>query len=302
MSASTHPSELAFFSTLAAAGGLSAAARQMGISTPAVSKRLALMEARLGVTLVTRTTRRMHLTPEGELYLMHARRILTDIGDMEQQLADSQAGPRGLLRVNASPGFGRGYVAPLLARFKTTHPDVQIQLQLSVNPPALIDDMFDVCIRFGQPPDARVIARRLASNRRLLCAAPDYLALRGAPKTPDDLAQHDCIDIHQGGEAYGVWRLISRHDVNAKSHSVRVHSGMTTNDGEVAVKWALDGLGILMRAEWDISRYLKSGRLVQVLPDYQTPDADIYAVYAPRHQLSRRIRAFVDFAVDSFAD
>ncbi len=301
MSANTHPSELAFFSALVAAGGLSAAARNMGISTPAVSKRLAQMEARLGVTLVTRTTRRMLLTPEGELYLAHARRILADIEDMEQLLAGARAEPRGLLRVNASPGFGRSHVSPMVSRFVRRYPEVKVQLLLTVNPPSFIDDAFDVCIRFGRPPDARIIARRLAGNRRLLCASPEYLAAHGTPQTPADLAQHACIDIQQGGEAYGVWRLAGGRGAHARAESVKIHGNLATNDGEVAVRWALDGLGVLMRAEWDILRYLKDGRLVQILPDYQTPDADIYAVYAPRHQLSRRIRAFVDFAMESLA-
>jgi DNA-binding transcriptional LysR family regulator len=243
----------------------------------------------------------MQMTPEGELYLAHARRILADIQDMEQLLAGAQAEPKGLLRINASPGFGRSYVSPLISRFIARHPDVQVQLQLSVNPPSFMDDVFDVCIRFGQPPDARIIARRLAANRRLLCAAPAYLELHGTPNTPEDLAHHNCIDIQQGGEAYGVWRLAGMQGKDRKTESVRVNGNLTTNDGEVAVKWALDGHGILMRAEWDISMYLKSGRLVQVLPQYQTPDADIYAVYASRHQLSTRIRTFVDFALDSFS-
>ena len=286
---------------LASCGALSAAARKLGITTPAVSKRLAQMEARLGVALVTRTTRRMHLTPEGEIYLAHARRILTDIDDMEQSLAGSRIAPRGLLRVNATPGFGRSYVAPLVSRFMHEYPEVQVQLQLSVDPPAFSDDAFDVCIRFGEPPEGRIIARRLAANRRLLCASPSYLARHAAPRTPADLARHNCIGIQQGDEAYGVWRLTTGEGAFKSTQTVRVHGTLRTNDGEAAVNWALDGHGILMRAEWDISRYLSSGRLVQVLTDYQTPDADIYAAYIQGHQLSARVRAFVDFIAQSFS-
>ena len=301
MSSSTHPSELSFFSTLVSCGTLSAAARDLGITTPAVSKRLGLMEGRLGVPLLTRTTRRMHLTPEGELYLAHARRILADIDDMEQLLGRSRAEPTGLLRVNASPGFGRSYIAPLISRFIFKHPEVEVQLQLSVNPPPFSEDAFDVCIRFGEPPDARIVARRLAANQRLLCASPKYLALHDAPQTPGDLAMHNCIGIRQGDEAYGVWRLTTGRGNARKTETIKIKGNLTANDGEVAVNWALDGHGILMRAEWDIAPYLSSGRLVQVLPEYQTPDADIYAVYPQRHQLSARIRSFVDFAVQSFA-
>ncbi len=301
--ATTHdiqPADLGFFSTLASAGSLSAAARELGITTPAVSKHLALMESRLGIPLVIRTTRRMSLTQEGELYLEHARRILAEIDDMGQLLGVSKQMPKGLLRVNATLGFGRSHVAPLISRFVRKHPEVEVQLQLSVNPPPLTEDTFDVCIRFGEPPDSRVVARRLAPNRRLLCAAPSYLAKRGTPRVPNDLTRHNCIGIRQGEEAYGLWRLTNGRGKSATTEAVKTRGSLTTNDGEIAVSWALDGHGILMRAEWDIARHLQSGRLVQVLPQYHTPDADIYAVYPQRHQSAARVRAFVDFASLSF--
>ncbi|WP_077000318.1 LysR substrate-binding domain-containing protein [Variovorax sp. KK3] len=294
------PSDLGFFSSLASAGSLSAAARELGITTPAVSKHLALMETRIGVPLVNRTTRRMSLTPEGEVYLEHARRILGEIDGMAQVLGVSKATPKGLLRVNATLGFGRSHVAPLISRFVRKHPEVEVQLQLSVNPPAPTDDLFDVCVRFGAPPDSRLIARHIAPNRRLLCASPAYLARRGTPKVPSDLGKHNCIGIRQGEEAYGVWRLTSGRGSGARSEAVKTRGNLATNDGEIAVNWALDGHGILMRAEWDIERYLRNGRLVQVLPQYATPDADIYAVYPQRHQMAARVRAFVDFLALSF--
>ena len=300
-SSSIQPADLGFFSALARAGSLSAAARELGISTPAVSKHLALMEARIGVVLVNRSTRRMSLTPEGELYLEQARRILASIDDLEQQLGASKGVPQGLLRVNATLGFGRSHIAPLVSAFARKHPLVEVQLQLSVNPPPITDDAFDVCIRFGAPPDARVIARKLAPNRRLLCASPAYLARHGTPRSPADLARHHCIGIRQGEEAYGVWRLASGRGRQATSEAVKVRGPLATNDGGIAVNWALEGHGILMRAEWDIERHLRSGRLVQVLPQYVTPDADIYATYPQRHQLSARVQAFVDFLAKSFA-
>ena len=300
MNATIQPADLGFFSVLARAGSLSAAARELGITTPAVSRHLAAMEARVGVSLVSRTTRRMRLTPEGELYLEHARRILGDIDDMAQLLGASKAMPTGLLRVNATLGFGRSHITPIISSFVRQHPQVEVQLQLSVNPPPLTDDSFDVCICFGAPPDARVISRLLAPNRRLLCATPAYLAKHGTPKVPNDLTRHNCIGIRQGKEAYGVWRLTSGRGRSASVESVKTRGNLTTNDGEIAVKWALDGHGILMRAEWDIERYLNSGRLVQVLPQYSTPDADIHAVYPQRHQSTARVRAFVDFLAAAF--
>ena len=301
MAARLQPDELAFFAALASTGSLSAAAREQNVSTAAVSRRLSAMEKRLGVGLVRRTTRRMSLTPEGELYLQHARRILADLNDMEREVSGSRGTPLGLLRVNATLGFGRSHVAPVLSRFVRKYPQVEVQLQLSVNPPPLTDDAFDVCIRFGEPPDARVVARRIAGNRRLLVAAPAYLALAGTPQAPQDLMRHNCIGIRQGDEAYGLWRLTGTRAGDRRTVAVRTRGTLTTNDGEIAVNWALDGHGILLRAEWDVARYLRSGRLVQVLPDYATPAADIHAVYPQRHQTSARVRAFVDFIADAFA-
>lgn len=289
---------MAFFSVLVRASSFSVAARELGVSTPAVSKRLAQMEARLGVQLLHRTTRRIGLTAEGEVYLLHARRILTEIDDMEQLVSSALAAPKGLLRVNATLGFGRSNIAPLISDFVLRYPEVQLQLQLTVNPPPLSEDAFDVCIRFGEPPDARVIARRIAANRRLLCATPAYLARHGTPQVPNDLLQHNCIGIRQGDEAYGTWRLSS----GKRSETVKVRGNLNSNDGEIAVNWALSGHGIVMRAEWDIAKYLRSGRLRQVLENWQTPGADIYAVYPQRLQTAARVRAFVEFVVAAFAD
>jgi DNA-binding transcriptional LysR family regulator len=302
MTRAIQPADLAFFSALAASGSLSAAARELGITTPAVSKHLALIETRLSVPLVNRTTRRMSLTPEGELYAAHARRILGEIDAMEEVLGAAKETPKGLLRVNATLGFGRNHVAPLAARFVRKYPEVDVQLQLSVDPPPLDEDSFDVCVRFGAPPDARIFARRIAPNRRLLCAAPAYLGKHGTPRTPQDLTRHNCIGIRQGQEAYGVWRLSTSRGRDKNVETVKIRGNLTTNDGEVAVNWALEGHGILMRAEWDIERYLRSGRLVQVLPQYSTADADIHAVYPQHHRAAARVRGFVEFLEQAFAE
>lgn len=299
MATAVQPADLGFFSTLAASGSLSSAARELGITTAAVSKRLSQMESRLGLSLVHRTTRRMAMTPEGELYLEHARRILSEIDDLGQLLGSAKIAPKGLLRVNATLGFGRNHVAPIISRFAAEYPQVEVQLQLSVNPPLLSDDAFDVCVRFGAPADSRAVAVRIAANRRLLCASPAYLSRRGQPKTPGDLAAHNCIGIRQGDDAYGVWRLTSGSGADRRTETVKIRGNLVTNDGGIAVDWALAGHGILMRAEWDIARHLRSGKLVQVLPHFETPDADIFAVYPQQRQRSPRVRAFVDFLSQS---
>ena len=299
-----HPADLGFFVVLAQAGSLSAAARELGVSTAAVSRRLAHMEARLGVGLLNRTTRRMGLTPEGEVYLEHARKVQADIDQLAQRLRGATEVPQGLLRVNATLGFGRSHVASWLSEFSRRCPQVQIQLQLSVNPPASTDDSWDVCFRFGRPPDSRLIARLIAPNRRVLVASPRYLAEHGRPKTPQDLREHLCIGIRQGDQAYGVWRF-ARTTPSGKvaeaAVSVKVRGQLTTNDGGIAVRWALDGHGILLRAEWDVQEHLRSGQLVQLLEGYQSPDADIYAVYPERQRHALRVQALLDFVAERLA-
>lgn len=289
-----NPADLSFFVAVAAAESLSAAGRDLGITTAAVSKRIAQMEARIGMPLLTRSTRRMGLTPEGELLVGHAKRILGELDELEELLTSAKEQPSGLLRVNATLGFGRMHVAPIISEYCRLYPRTEVQLQLSADPPPLTDEAFDVCIRFGAPPDSRVVARLLAPNRRLLCASPQYLKERGVPATPSDLARHSCIGIRQGSDAYGVWKLSSGKGAQQRVQTVRVGGSLTTNDGEIAVSWALEGHGIVMRAEWDIARYLQNGQLVQVLPQYSTPDASIYAVYHIRHQLTSRVRCFVE--------
>ncbi|WP_137894291.1 LysR substrate-binding domain-containing protein [Ramlibacter sp. 2FC] len=300
-----QPADLGFFSTLVYCGSLTAAAREMGITTPAVSKRLTQIETRLGLALVTRTTRRMGLTPEGEIYLENARKILGEIEEMEHQLGGLKQAPQGTLRVNATLGFGRSHIAPLISQFVRKHPKVDVQLQLSVNPPALTDDAYDVCFRFGHPPDSRGIARFIAPNKRVVVASPGYLKRHGVPATPRDLAKHNCIGIRQGDEAYGQWRFTALRPGRSgsdKGETVKIRGNLTTNDGGIAVNWALEGHGILLRAEWDVERYLASGRLVKLLADHASPDADIYAVYAQQHRSSVRVKALVDFVAKSFSE
>lgn len=302
MAKSINPADLGFFSILISSGSLGAAARELGVTTAAVSKHLAQMESRLGLVLVNRTTRRMSLTHEGEIYLDHARRILGEIDDLEHMLWGSTKAPQGLLRVNATLGFGRSHIAPLIAEYVKQFPQVDIQLQLSVNPPPITDDAYDVCFRFGHPPDSRSIARLIAPNKRILVASPAYIKEYGEPKSPSELIKHNCIGIRQGDEGYGLWRFSSGKgkSKNEFTDSAKVRGNLTTNDGGIAVNWALDARGIVLRAEWDVTQHLKSGRLIQVMKNFETPDADIYAVYAERHKTSVRVKTLIDFAIELF--
>ncbi|CAB3859132.1 LysR family transcriptional regulator [Achromobacter animicus] len=293
-----HSSELLLVVELARAGGMSAAARELDVTPAAVSKRLAQIEARLGVRLFNRSTRRLSLTAEGEVYLENARRILGEIDDLDALIASRQAAPRGLLKVNAPLGFGRSYIAPAIAEFAQQYPEVSLQLQLTDRPADFVREAFDVAVRFGDLPDTSLIARKIAPNRRLVCASPSYLKKHGTPATPHDLARHQCIVLRQNDAAYGLWRFTK----GRRSETVKVRGNLSSNDGEVTLTWGLAGLGILQRAEWDLARYLRSGRLVQVLEDYALPQADIYAVFPERHHLSAKVRVFVDFLVAYFGE
>ena len=289
--------DLSFFYLLATQGSLAATARELGITPPAVSKRLAALEARFGVRLVNRTTRSMSLTSEGELYFSHAARILTQINEVEQMVVSSRATPKGLIRVNASLGFGRRHIGPALAAFFSRYPEVEIQLEITDHPLDLAAHGFDLGIRFGTLPDAAFHARKIASNRRLLCASPLYLEKHGTPMRLSDLQQHNCIFIRQNETPYGVWSFTT----GSRTQNIKVRGALGCNDGEVALNWALEGYGILMRAEWDIARYVRSGRLRLVLEDETPTRADVYAVYPQQLHLSARLRSLIDFLVERFA-
>ncbi|MDD0999975.1 LysR family transcriptional regulator [Pseudomonas sp. TNT2022 ID1044] len=288
--------DLSFFYLLANKGSLAATARELGITPPAVSKRLTALEARLGIRLVNRTTRSMSLTSEGELYFSQAARILTQINELEQLVSSSRATPKGLIRVNASLGFGRRHIGPALAAFYAQYPEVEIQLEISDHPLDLATHGFDLGIRFGTLPDAAFHARKIASNRRLLCASPLYLDKHGTPQKLADLQSHNCIFIRQNESPYGVWSFTN----GGHTDNIKVHGALGCNDGEVALNWALDGHGILLRAEWDIARYVRSGRLRLVLEDQTPTRADVYAVYPQQLHLSARVRSLIDFLIERF--
>jgi len=287
----TTESDLAFFVLLARKANFSAAALELGLSPPAVSKRLAKLEDRLGVRLLHRTTRRVSLTGEGERYLNRAISILRDIEELEGGIADAREVPRGLLRVNATFGFGRDHVAAVVSAFAHHYPDVEVQLVLTDAALNLVEEGFDLGIRFGTLPNSRLTALKLQRNRRFMCAAPDYLQRRGVPRRLDDLAAHNCVVLRQDRETYDVWRF----QRGAATETVKVRGTLSSNDGQIALQWVLDGHGIMLRSEWDIGHHVREGRLRLVLPRYVHADADIYAVYPERLNLSAKVRVFLDF-------
>ncbi|MBE0404661.1 LysR family transcriptional regulator [Halomonas citrativorans] len=286
--------DLAFFQQLARAGSLTGTARELGISLSAVSKRLKQLEARLGVELAARTTRRLTLTAEGERYLSRGALILDELGELENSLNDTHKhGLSGRLRVNATFGFGRQHIAPLLSTFCAMHPAVEGWLELTNFPLNLSDHGFDVGIRIGEPPDSRLIARPILPNRRVLCAAPRYIARMAPLNAPGDLVRQACLVIRENDTDFPLWRFERCNDPGCVQ-SVKVSGRLASNDGEVITRLALDGHGIMMRSWWDVNEHLASGALVPLLPEWQGVRADFYAVFEQRRHVPTRLRAFID--------
>lgn len=288
--------DLSFFSTLVKCGSLSAAAQEFNVTPSAVSKWLAQLEERLGVRLIARNTRRFSLTQEGEIYLSEGQRILSDIDDLEHAISSSHGVPIGLLKVQATFGFGRSFIAPAISEFSRQYPDLEIQLLLSDRPASLADGDIDVSVRFGPPPDSRVMARKIAKHRRRIFASPIYLKDHPRPLVPDDLAQHNCLIVRQDDVAYGQWHFTKAR----KTQSVKVRGNLSSNDGGAVLTWALEGHGIIMRSEWDAAPFVKDGQLEILLDDYELPPADIYAVYPQKRNLPAKVRVFVDFLAARF--
>jgi DNA-binding transcriptional LysR family regulator len=278
-------------------GSLSAAAQDLGLTTAAVSKRISGLESRLGMRLLNRTTRRMELTEEGQAYLEGAERLIAEFDEVESAVISRKAAPKGLLRVNATFGFGRHYVAPAVAEFARRYPDVQVQLQLSDRYLNLAEEGFDVGIHVGELKDSSLVSRKLLRNRRVLCAAPEYLRQFGVPKNPRELIHHRCLVLREKDSPYGVWRFRGPQG----EETVKVRAALACNDSDVVQGWALAGLGIMLRSTFAATPSVRSGKLQVILDGYRSPEADVHAVYSHRHNLSGRVRVFVDFLAEWFA-
>lgn len=289
-------STLSFFVMLAQYKNLSAVARALDITPPAATRKLMQLENRLGVRLANRTTRSISLTSEGELFLEQAKRILADIKTMEDSVSNHRQQPRGVLRINASLGFGRRRISALASKFALKFPDIELDLQVTDKPVDLVADNFDLAIRFGTLPDRRLVARRLLANRRYLCASPKYLKKHGEPKTLADLAHHRCIIHNQNDEAHGIWRFSHQQHTEV----IKVRGAMSSNDGDIALGWTLEGHGIMIRSEWDLNKYVAARRLKIVLSDFLPEPADLFVYYPSRQNLPARVRVFIDFLADQF--
>ncbi len=284
-------SELRLLTHLVAAGSLSEAARRWDSSPPVMSRRLAAMEARLGVRLFTRTSRHFTLTEEGALLHERALKIVADIADAEAEAAAKITSPRGKIRVGAPMQIGRRFIAPLVARFIDRYPCVGVELVLSDAGLEVVDDDLDIALRNGLPGDQSAVARQLLCSARAICATPEYLSRHGTPETPEDLLRHNCIRLVRGRRTFDRWVF----QENGQRREVQVSGRLSTTSGEVMHDWVLAGKGIANKAVWDIEEDLRAGRLLQCLTSYACDEITLYMVLASRAHMPPRLRVFIDF-------
>jgi DNA-binding transcriptional LysR family regulator len=287
--------DLRFIEALARAGSLSGAARALNVTPPALSMRLKKLEQSLGLSLVVRSSRRVRFTGEGEHLVQEAQALLGRIEALPETLGGEGRGLAGPLRVVAPFGFGRLHVAPMIARFAARHPAVRVTLDLSEKPWTDSADA-DVVIHIGAVRDSTWVAHLLARNARWVCASPAYLRRRGTPADPRDLLQHDCLCVRENNEDVTLWH----HRRNGKAGAVRVTPTLTSNDGEVVRNWAVAGLGIVLRSQWDAAPFVRRGELKRILSPWDFDGADVLALMPARRGISARVSQFVDFLKGDF--
>ncbi|EEW9678015.1 TPA: LysR family transcriptional regulator [Enterobacter hormaechei] len=283
---------LRFFIDVIDEGSISGAARTHNISLPAASRKMRQLEHLFGVRLLQRTTRRQSLTEEGVILYEQAVRILGDLETLEDMLRQNSREVAGVLRVTAPVSLGRRRIAPLLAQFGAMYPRLSVHLKLTDTVLDLVASGMDVAIRYGATEDSSYISRPLANNYRILCASPDYVQIHGVPETPQDLIRHRCL--HSGTESSVDWSL--------GDLSVRINSPFTSNDGEVIRQLALDGYGIALKSIWDVADDIESGRLCQILKQYQSQAAPLHAIYPHRQHVAPRVKVFIEFLIKNIRE
>jgi DNA-binding transcriptional LysR family regulator len=288
--------QMAVFAKVVVAGSLSNAARELGLSPALVSRKLAALESRLGVRLINRTTRSLHLTDEGASYYEACSRLLAEIDEADAAVAVGRVEPQGILRVALPASFGHLHLAPRIPEFAAQYPKVKLALSLSDRSVNVIEEGFDLAVRIAELEDSSLAARRLAPNRRVVCASPQYLARHGTPRLPEDLAQHNVLTTVT--DFAMTWDY---KDPKGKPGTVRVAGRHSCDNWEVLREWALAGLGIALKSTWDVYRHLQDGSLVELFPGYSFhSDVAIYAVYPHRRHLPAKTRVFIEFLAALF--
>lgn len=290
----TAISDLEIFARVARTGNMSAAGREMGLSPAVVSKRISLLEDRLGARLFQRTTRHLTLTETGEGYFKRVVDILSLVEEAEDFVSRRNTKPRGRLKATLPTSFSTRHIAPHLDQFLDTYPEIDLDIHVSDENIDIIRDGFDVAIRIGELQDSSLVAKKLAPDRRVLCATPGYLKRFTLPETLDDLDLHNCLPT--GSQE--AWRL---EDREGRSHHVRLDSNLVSSSAAFTREALLAGLGIGLRSTWEIGDKLKSGELKIVLPEYSgSSNSAIYAVYPSRDFMPAKVNVFIEFLAELY--
>jgi DNA-binding transcriptional LysR family regulator len=286
----------ATFTAVVEYGGFSAAADRLGVSKSAVSKQVSRLEERLGARLLNRTTRRLALTEAGQAFHHHALRILAEAEEAELAVGQLHASPRGLLRVSAPMSFGVKHLGPVLCPFLQRYPDLTLEVAYDDRLVDMVAEGFDVAVRIARLADSSMIARKLAPCRRVAVASPDYVARKGMPLHPADLADHDVL-LYTLQASVNTWNLVHKDGSRA---DISLSGRLRANNGDALREATVAGLGIILTPTFIVGEELASGRLVRVLPDWEGDEIHVYAVYPPGRHLSVKVRAFVDFLAATF--
>lgn len=294
--------QLESFVSVATKGSLTAAARAEGVAPAIMGRRLDALEERLGVKLLVRTTRRISLTHEGSAFLEDCQRLLADFANAEASVSAGGVKASGHLRITAPAGFGRRHVAPLVPRFRELHTDVTISLNLSDRVVDLAGEGFDCAVRVGDFPDSSLVSVRLADNRRMCVAAPEYLKRHGTPEHPNELSHFDCLTLSSDASQTRGWafRVAAGAGDDGLVH-FRPSGPLDCSDGQVLHDWCLQGWGIAWRSTWEVEQEIQAGKLVEVLAAFAAPPNGIYAVFPQRKHLPLRVRLWIDFLKHHYA-
>jgi DNA-binding transcriptional LysR family regulator len=291
-------SELRLFARIVAAGSLSEAGRRTQTSLPAVSRRLATLEKRLGVRLVERGPRHFTLTEEGAVLHERALAILRDLDAAEAEATATAKQPRGHLRIGAHLEIGRRRIGPMIGEFTAQHPGISVELVLTDAPLNVVEDELDLALHVERSPVADAVSRVVLASNRVVCCSPQYAETHGRIKRPLDLLQHDCICLLRGRHVFDQWVFKE----NGRTAHVQVRGSLLTSSGEVLHDWALAGRGVALKWRWDVQDDLRTGRLLRLLEPFECDEASLYLTYPNRSYLPPRARLFIDFIVNALQE
>ena len=289
------------FVSVATRGSLTAAAQAEGVAPALMGRRIDALEEHLGVKLLVRTTRRITLTHEGSAFLEDCQRLLTDLANAEASVSAGGMKASGHLRITAPAGFGRRHVAPLVPRFQALHPDVTVSLNLSDRVVDLAGEGYDCAVRVGDLPDSSLVSVRLADNRRLCVATPQYLQRRGVPQHPSELARHDCLTLSSDASQTRGWAFRVPREQDVELIYLKPGGPLDCSDGQVLHDWCLAGMGIAWRSTWEVEAEIAQGTLTAVLEDFAAPPNGIYVVFPQRKHLALRVRLWIDFLKHNYS-